>query len=193
MTDSEPKSSNVISFDASKPSNTASAAFEKAHLPLTERLKLNQDGVLEQLAAEYGVSPLDVVKALPVECWTLAAPSQFQFVLDDVSLWGPVLFLIHTQDLVLECIAQLPKGEFGRGYFNLHGDGPLGGHLKAANCRAIVFVHRPFMGKESRSIQFFNASGHSMFKIFVRRDTDRRLIPEQVAAFDRLRDYIHKA
>ena len=46
---------------------------------------------------------------------------------------------------------------------------------------------RPFMGRESRSIQFFNGAGEAMFKIFVRRDEKRELIGEQVKLFDELR------
>ena len=69
----------------------------------------------------------------------------------------------------------------------MHGDSPIGGHIKAENCKEIAFVARPFMGRESRSLQFFNADGEAMFKIFVARDAARELIPEQVAKFDALR------
>jgi putative heme iron utilization protein len=37
------------------------------------------------------------------------------------------------------------------------------------------------------SVQFFNAAGDAMFKIFVRRDAARELIPDQVAKFEALR------
>ena len=43
------------------------------------------------------------------------------------------------------------------------------------------------MGRPSRSLQFFNAAGEAMFKIFVRRDKERNLLPEQVERFDALR------
>ena len=43
------------------------------------------------------------------------------------------------------------------------------------------------MGRDTRSIQFFNATGEAMFKIFVRRDDSKALKPEQVARFERLR------
>ena len=101
--------------------------------------------------------------------------------------WGEVLFIVHTPDIVLECAGKIPPGTFGRGYFNLHGDSPIGGHIRAENCTHIVFVSRPFMGRPSRSLQFFNGAGEAMFKIFVRRDKKRELLPEQVARFDALR------
>jgi heme iron utilization protein len=88
---------------------------------------------------------------------------------------------------VLECAGSIPPGTFGRGYFNLHGDSPIGGHIKAENCKHIAFVSRPFMGRPSRSLQFFNAAGEAMFKIFVRRDKERNLLAGQVERFDALR------
>ena len=60
------------------------------------------------------------------------------------------------------------------------------GHLKAENCAHIAFVNRPFMGRPSRSLQFFNGNGEAMFKVFVRRDKERNLLDEQVQLFDAL-------
>lgn len=42
-------------------------------------------------------------------------------------------------------------------------------------------------GRASCSLQFFNAAGEAMFKVFVRRDKQRELIAGQVAEFDALR------
>ena len=102
--------------------------------------------------------------------------SKFEEILRALTEWGEVLFIVHTPDIVLECAGTMPPGSFGRGYFNLHGDSPIGGHIKAENCAHIAFVSRPFMGRPSRSLQFFNGAGEAMFKIFVRRDKERNLI-----------------
>ena len=115
------------------------------------------------------------------------AGSLFQEIFAELTSWGEVLFIVHTPDIVLECAGKIPPGSLARGYFNIHGDSPIGGHLKAENCTHIVFVSRPFMGRPSRSMQFFNGAGEAMFKIFVRRDDKRELLPEQVARFDALR------
>ena len=154
---------------------------------LAERLQQNADGILEQIARDYGVSTFDVVAALPEAYRTVLPGSKFEDVLQALTEWGEVLFIVHTPDIVLECAGTIPPGSFGRGYFNLHGDSPIGGHIRAENCKHIVFVSRPFMGRPSRSLQFFNAAGEAMFKIFVRRDKERNLLPEQVARFDVLR------
>jgi heme iron utilization protein len=155
--------------------------------PLAERLAQSADGILEQIARDYGVSTFEVVRALPAEHRSVVAGSLFQDIFAELTGWGEVLFIVHTPDIVLECAGKIPPGSFARGYFNLHGDSPIGGHLKAENCTHIAFVSRPFMGRASRSLQFFNAAGEAMFKIFVRRDDKRELLPEQVARFDALR------
>ena len=155
--------------------------------PLAERLAQSADGILEQIARDYGVSTFEVVRALPAEHRSIVAGSLFQEIFAELTSWGEVLFIVHTPDIVLECAGKIPPGSLARGYFNIHGDSPIGGHLKAENCTHIAFVSRPFMGRPSCSLQFFNAAGEAMFKIFVRRDAERNLLPEQVARFDALR------
>ena len=157
---------------------------------LAERLAQSADGVLEQIAREYGVSTFDVVSALPIEHRTIVPGSSFEDILRTLTEWGEVLFIVHTPDIVLECAGTIPPGSFARGYFNLHGDSPIGGHIKAENCAHVAFVSRPFMGRPSRSLQFFNGAGEAMFKVFVRRDKDRNLIAAQVERFDALRQQL---
>ena len=154
---------------------------------LGERLAQNSDGILEQIAREYAVSTFEVVRQLPAEHRTIIAGETFEEGFKDLTAWGEVLFIVHTPDIVLECAGTIPPGSFARGYFNLHGDSPIGGHLKAENCAHIAFVSRPFMGRPSLSLQFFNKTGDAMFKIFVRRDEKRELLPAQIERFNALR------
>lgn len=156
--------------------------------PLRERLAVNADGVLEQIARDYGVSTFDVLREMPAEHRVIADGKHFEDIMAAMTAWGPVLFIVHTADIVLECAGPLPPGVLGRGYFNLHGDSPIGGHIKSENCKSIVFVSRPFMGRQSCSVQFFNASGEAMFKVFVRRDENRELVGDQLQNFNALRD-----
>jgi putative heme utilization carrier protein HutX len=102
--------------------------------------------------------------------------------------WGQVLFIVHTDDIVLECEGTLPPGTSSHGYFNIHGDSPIGGQIKASNCSRIVFVDRAFHGRRSCSVQFLNVTGNAMFKVFVRRDKQRELLADQVKLFEALRD-----
>jgi len=153
---------------------------------LAERAASSPGDLLEQIAREYGVSTFEVVRNLPPEQATLAPGEAFADIMQDITSWGEILFLIHNQDIVLECAGTLPSGTFGHGYFNIHGDSPIGGHIKADNCKWIAFVTRGAK-RVSMSVQFYNQAGEAIFKIFVRRDDKRELIPEQIAHFEALR------
>lgn len=155
--------------------------------PLHERLAKNPDGIVERIAREYGVSTLAVVEALPAAHRTLIDGDKFAEVMKDLEGWGEILFIVHTPDIVLECAGTIPPGSVGRGYYNIHGDSPIGGHIRAEACARIVFLARPFMGRQSCSVQFFNGGGEAMFKVFVRRDEKRELLADQVAKFEAMR------
>ncbi len=155
--------------------------------PLRERLAKNPDGIVERIAREYGVSTLAVVEALPAAHRTVIKGELFAEVMKELESWGEILFIVHTPDIVLECAGTIPPGSFGRGYYNIHGDSPIGGHIRAEACARIVLLARPFMGRHSCSIQFFNGDGEAMFKVFVRRDEKRELKADQVAKFEAMR------
>lgn len=155
---------------------------------LRAKLAESQDGVLEAIAAEHGVSTREAADCLPDVCNTAIDGSFFEVVMADVAKWGEVTFLVHTKDVILECKGEVPPGRIARGFFNLDGHGAIGGHLRFGNCAAIHFVKRPFMKMDTCAIMFFNQEGEAMFKIYVGRDDRRKLRADQVALFDALRD-----
>lgn len=161
----------------------AAADPEAARRELAE----NPGGVLESTAARHGLSLQAVVECLPQEMWTRVSGDLFVEVMEDLTNWGVITLISHTRDIVLEVEGTIPPGKPGRGFYNLHGDSPIGGHLRDGNCKAIIFLRRPFMGKESVSVQFFNEEGGSMFKVFVGRDENRELKPDQVERFEQLK------
>ncbi|NML76226.1 heme utilization cystosolic carrier protein HutX [Rhizobium sp. S-51] len=146
------------------------------------------DGILEHLAEEHGVSLRAVIDCLPDDSATAVAGSRFIDILSDVADWGDITFICHSKDAVVEFCGPFPKGGMGHGMYNLQGAKTgLSGHLRPERCAAIYFVRRPFMGLETMSIQFFNADGQAMFKIYVGRDEQRQLRADQVDRFVRLR------
>ena len=167
--------------------SAAASDVGRARPELADKLASNPDGILEHIAKEHHVSTFDVVANLPGAHHTTLGAEHFDSVMDALTTWGEVLFIVHTDDIVLECAGEIPPGTHARGYFNIHGESPIGGHIKAENCTAISFIDRPFMGRVSKSIQFFNMSGEAMFKVFVRRDEKRELVVEQAESFDALR------
>ena len=153
-------------------------------LALAER----PDGVLEMVAAKCEASLWQVFQRLPEGQAISVAGDRFEDLWAELTKWGNVLFIVHTDDIVLECEGALPPGTSDHGYFNIHGDSPVGGHIKASNCNHIVFVDRRFHGRRSCSVQFLNSAGNAMFKVFVRRDKLRDLLVEQVKLFENLRE-----
>ncbi|MFZ5674955.1 MAG: heme utilization cystosolic carrier protein HutX [Pseudomonadota bacterium] len=154
---------------------------------VAEALKAKPDGVLEMIAAQCGVPLRRVFDELPHGAALQVAGGRFAEIWQELTTWGDVLFIVHTSDIVLECKGLLPPGTIAQGYFNIHGDSPIGGHIKADRCAAIYFIDRLFHGRRSCSVQFINGDGEAMFKVFVRRDEKRELIADQLALFEALR------
>lgn len=149
-----------------------------------QRLMTEDPGLLfERVASEQKVTVRDAVEALPAEFVRFAPGSAFVEVLTEVAGWGDVTFIVHSNDGIIEFSGPVPKGEMGRGYFNLMSRTGLHGHLRAERCQGVAFVERPFMNKATASILFFNPEGGTMFKIFVGRDEAGAMKTDQLAAF----------
>ncbi|MBL8907141.1 MAG: heme utilization cystosolic carrier protein HutX [Rhizobiales bacterium] len=149
-------------------------------------------GVLEVLASRLGVSLAQILDELEPPAVARIAGDRFAEIWEKLTAWGCVLFIVHTQDIVLECSGSLPPGTEAQGYFNIHGSSPIAGHIKASNCKAIYLVDRLFHGRRSCSVQFLNGDGAAMFKVFVRRDEARELVAEQLALFEALKRELGK-
>ncbi|MDF7758551.1 heme utilization cystosolic carrier protein HutX [Kosakonia cowanii] len=148
---------------------------------LEEFLHTEPDCILEHVARHYQTTLLEVVRQLPGS--KMIAGSHFDAVWQEVTTWGKVMLLIHTEDVILECSIALPTGFYSHGYFNLRGKEQVSGHIKADRCTHIAFIERKFMALDAATILFFNAAGSAMLKIFVGRDEHHQLLAPQLAAF----------
>lgn len=145
------------------------------------------DGIVEAIAATADVTPAEILQILPDGAAVIAPKDSFLDIWSELSTWGVVLFLVHTEDVVAEIDGALPAGSESHGWFNIHGDSPIGGHIRKDNCASITFVDRAFHGRRSCSVWFMNGKGAAMFKIFVHRDAARELEADQLAKFEALR------
>jgi putative heme utilization carrier protein HutX len=160
-------------------------ALSKLHR-VRQELANKPDDVLEDVAAAHGLPLRSVIECLPARMWKRISGDHFIEIMNNISGWGDITVLFHTRDAIVEFKGPLPSGTPGHGFYNLTGKSGLSGHLRDANCRAIIFLSRPFMGMDTLSVQFLNADGEAMFKIFVGRDESRRLNANQVDRFTRL-------
>ena len=146
----------------------------------------NPGVVFKDVAHEPNVAPRIVIEALPEAMRRFAPGDKFINAMYDISEWGDVQVIVHTEDGIMECGGPVPKGAVGRGYFNLMSRTGFHGHLKHERCAAIAFVERPFMGRTSNLLIFINHDGGIMFKVFVGRDDKGQLKEDQVAKFKAL-------
>ncbi|CDZ69322.1 heme utilization cystosolic carrier protein HutX [Neorhizobium galegae] len=168
--------------------NAVSEISPDRHARALAALAEKPDGVVEAIAANAEVTPAEILEILPKGAAVIADKEKFADIWAEMTTWGEVLFIVHTEDIVLEAEGTLPMGSEGHGWFNIHGDSPIGGHIKKENCASVTFVDRAFHGRRSCSVWFMNAKGSAMFKVFVKRDAARELIAEQLQKFEALRD-----
>lgn len=146
------------------------------------------DGLVEAIAAGAGLTPADILAVLPEGAAVSTDASRFDAIWNEMRGWGEVLMVVQTGDIVLEVPGHLPEGSESHGWFNIHDDSPIAGHIKKDHCTGIALVDRGFHGRRSCSVWFMNAAGSAMFKIFVRRDENKQLRAEQLVKFEALRD-----
>lgn len=159
---------------------------------LQEALGANPTAALEDIARAAKTTPLAVLKALPEGEVVEFDGAHMVAVLDDIADWGEVTFVVNTGPVILECKAPLKGGTVGHGMYNLKGK-PTGGHLNIEACAVLAFVRRKLFSMETRSVQFYGHDGHCLFKIYLGRDENRQIFPEQMQAFDALEARLQKA
>ena len=150
---------------------------------LASALAADPGAVVETVAKDRGVTTREVVEALPAAMRRFAPASAFIDAMKDIAGWGEVTLIVHTDDGIMEFTGPIPPGEVGRGYFNLMGRTGFHGHLRHERCAGLAFLERPFMGRLSAAVLFFNLDGGIMFKVFVGRDEKRELLADQLAKF----------
>ncbi len=137
-----------------------------------------------ELAKELEVSELEVMRCLPDEMMEEVSKDKFDAIIAEISQWGKLTVIVQNESTILEVKASFPAGTYGHGYYNLKSkDTPIGGHIKIDDLAAIFFVSKPFMKMKTYSIQFFNNNGNAMFRLYLGRDEERVIIPEQIEKF----------
>lgn len=144
-------------------------------------------GVLEWIARENGVSTLDIARLLPDDQRVIVADPPMADVLEELAGWGEVMIVKVTPAVVLEIASAIPPALMARGYFNFHGDTAFGGHLKEDACHHLAFLDRRTGERRSLSLVFYDGDGEVIFKVFVRRDENREMLPGQIVKYEALR------
>lgn len=175
------------------------SAVQAAAAPdeLARLMAAEPGAVIEDVAKRHDVTCRRVVEALPPAMRRFAAGTAFADAMIDISRWGDVTLIVNTDDGIMEFTGPIAEGKVSGSYYNVPGRAGFHGHLRHERCAGIAFVERPFMGRSSAFVAFFNGEGGIMFKVFVGRDENRDLRADQMTAFRALADRLgatpHKA
>ncbi|MCE0495927.1 heme utilization cystosolic carrier protein HutX [Vibrio salinus] len=155
-------------------------------------LSLKQEPQLlpSEMAEKFGISELEILQEFPKDTVTIVDGSHAEMLLTEIAGWKTnVTSIMQLGGSIFEVKAILPVGKKSMGYFNLMGQpGQLQGHLKLENISKVCFVSKPFMGKESHYFGFIDNNGNTIFKIYLGRDEQRRLLLPQIKAFKELKE-----
>lgn len=115
-------------------------------------------------------------------------------LLQQLPALGKTTTVILHGGCVFEFKGPFPGGTVAEGFYNLHGrkrspedhEG-FEGHLRLEAMTRVRFQDRPHRGRASYAFVFEDDNGRCLFKVFLGRDDDGEIIPEQLAFFDHLR------
>ena len=158
--------------------------YSNEHEAIENTLADDSDSVLESVAEKQSVRASDVIECLPDDEVSIISGVYFDRVMTEITEWGDVTVIVHTADLVFEAHGSIPPGSIGQSK-NMHGR-TIEGDLNASGCKTIVFVSRLLFGRKSYSVQFYNADGDCMFKVYLGRDEQGSIINRQLRGFRKL-------
>ncbi|HDR1058678.1 TPA: heme utilization cystosolic carrier protein HutX [Pasteurella multocida] len=153
---------------------------------IADYITQNPMAITLDMASHFGKPEGEILCALPDEFVRVFPGERAEEVLAEISSWGMFTTIIEKEGSIFEIKDRFPTGMVGRGYYNLNmkdEEGTLHGHLKLDNISKIAFVSLPFRGKESYNIAFIANNGQTIFKVYLGRDAERQLFPEQVQKF----------
>ena len=153
-----------------------------------------QQGIIDMMDEDPKLSTLDISKALdkteaeiiaalPDEMIERISGEMAESLLRQLSGWGNLTTIINFHGSIFEMTSPVPMGKNAHGYYNLLSKTGLHGHLNLSAIKEIFFVSKPFMKRESHYVGFFSENGDCIFKVYLGRSEDGKLISSQVEKF----------
>lgn len=116
------------------------------------------------------------------------AGSQAEALMRELSTWSNTTTVILHGGCVFEFKGAFPEGSIAEGFYNLDGPVPgFHGHISLKAISTIGFQERTHRGRESYAFTFQDKNDQNIFKVFLGRDSNGELLPEQVNAFQRIK------
>ncbi len=102
--------------------------------------------------------------------------------------WGNTVTIVFSGGCVFEFKGPFPAGEIAEGFYNLDGPVPgFHGHLRLEALQRVRFQDKPHRGRDSYAFVFEDANANTVFKVFLGRNSEGTILPEQLEEFQRIR------
>lgn len=160
---------------------------------VTAAFAKNPRAMTMQLARQFGVPEVDVVRAMPVGQVVELDATRWEELIRAFEPLGNVHVIATNGAVTLECFGQFGNFSHFAGFFNVQTK-TIDMHIRGDQLAHAFAVEKPghLDGVNTLSFQFFDPRGHSAFKVFLTFGGSRPS-PEKVAQFEALRDRFRPA
>lgn len=101
---------------------------------------------------------------------------------------GPMTTIVFNGGCVFEFKGPFPPGSIAGAFYNLEGTRPgFEGHLRLESLARVRFQDRLHRGRPSYAFVFEDEAGQTVFKVFLGRDEQGEIYPDQLAFFEGVR------
>jgi putative hemin transport protein len=154
---------------------------------LREEVLRNPRKMTLQLARDFGVPEVEVIRAFPDERAIELDITHWDELLRSLEAFGPVRVLVSNGAATIEVVGRFGGFSTAGEFFNVQSDS-LDMHIRWAELASVFAVEKPghMGGPATHSIQLFDRAGAAAFKVFL--NFGEPLSPEHRRLFSELRD-----
>lgn len=154
---------------------------------LREAIRRQPGRMTLQLAREFGVPEVEVIRAFPADRATELDASRWEDLIRTLEAAGLVRVLVSNGAATMEVVGQFGGFSTTGEFFNVQTDS-LDLHIRWRELAAAFAVEKPghVDGRATYSVQFFDRAGAAAFKVFA--NFGEPLAPDRLRLFFRLRD-----
>lgn len=159
---------------------------------LREAIRQRPDKMTSQLAREFDILEVDVIRALPADRVTELDVSRWEALIRRLEEVGAVRVLVSNGAATMESAGRFGGFSTTGEYFNVQTTS-LDLHLRWAELGAVFAVQKPghVDGRMTYSLQFFDRAGCSALKVFI--SFGERIPAERQQLFEELRQQFRVA
>jgi putative hemin transport protein len=154
-------------------------------------IRENPNQMTMLLARQFGVPEVEVVRAFPDDRAVELDAQRWEELIRRLEAFGKVHVIVSNGGATLEANGQFGGFSTTGDFFNVQTK-TLDMHIRWREIGAVFAVEKPghLDGKKTLSLQFFDRSGHSAFKVFL--GFGGGIPPEKAERFTEVRDAFRK-